>query len=372
MQDELGSTVIAAEPPEKIVGAEALPARICIMVLGMHRSGTSALAGTLGLLGAALPTDPMGPRPSNPKGHFESRAVYNTHERMLEALHSAWYDLRPLTPSDNPQVEAQFKAELVDILARSYPQAGLFVLKDPRLCRFFPLARSVMDDFSSSVSVVLCIRNPLEVAQSLKVRDGLALSHGLGLWLRHILDAELQSRDEPRVFIDYADFLTDWRGSVSNIEQRLRLYLPGLRTDAQTAVDTFLDQGLRHQKSTAENLQGLDGRGWILSCYRALERLKHDPSDGDAMATMDRCRHEFADPANLFGSAITHYYREIARLRKVAAERTKQLEIVTAQRTAAQHQIAALEAERAALQAQNDELKQAVSTALQAKPDGAG
>jgi hypothetical protein len=76
----------------------ATPARTCVIVLGMHRSGTSVLTGTLGLLGAALPTDLVEAAPSNPKGHFESRSVYNIHERLLAALGTAWYDFRAIGP----------------------------------------------------------------------------------------------------------------------------------------------------------------------------------------------------------------------------------------------------------------------------------
>jgi hypothetical protein len=80
----------------------------------MHRSGTSVLTGTLGLLGAALPTDLVEAAPSNPKGHFESRSVYNIHERLLVALGTAWYDFRAIGPEALSSVIAQqFKAELI-------------------------------------------------------------------------------------------------------------------------------------------------------------------------------------------------------------------------------------------------------------------
>ena len=66
--------------------------RTCIIVVGMHRSGTSALAGTLGLLGAALPNNMLGATGSNPKGHFESAAVLGINKQILSALNTCWYD----------------------------------------------------------------------------------------------------------------------------------------------------------------------------------------------------------------------------------------------------------------------------------------
>src|SRR6476659_4433467 len=110
-----GAAVIAA--PKRDASPELVTTRTCVVVLGMHRSGTSALAGTLGLLGVTLPTDLLGPFPGNPKGHFESTALYMIHERMLSALHTAWHDFRQISPAMlNSDIAQQFKAELIEAM----------------------------------------------------------------------------------------------------------------------------------------------------------------------------------------------------------------------------------------------------------------
>src|SRR5262249_10241509 len=115
--------------------------RTCLVVLGAHRSGTSALAGTLGLLGATVPADLLGRARSNAKGHFESTGVLALNKDLLAAQNTCWFDFRqfgsPTQPS--PSNADQFRTELTKALHRSFGQASLFVLKDPRICRFFPL-----------------------------------------------------------------------------------------------------------------------------------------------------------------------------------------------------------------------------------------
>src|SRR5262249_19750815 len=129
--------------------------RTCLVVLGMHRSGTSAMAGTLGLLGVTLPTDLLGPAPGNAKGHFESTALYTIHERMLSALYTNWYDFRHISPAMlKSDTTEQFKTELIETIKSKYGTPSLFVFKDPRTCRFLPLYRSVIEACGASLRIV--------------------------------------------------------------------------------------------------------------------------------------------------------------------------------------------------------------------------
>jgi hypothetical protein len=66
--------------------------RTCIVVLGMHRSGTSALTRVLSILGAALPRHVMSPGPSNETGHWEPQKLVDFHDEVLAELDSAWHD----------------------------------------------------------------------------------------------------------------------------------------------------------------------------------------------------------------------------------------------------------------------------------------
>ncbi|VAW15575.1 hypothetical protein MNBD_ALPHA12-1015, partial [hydrothermal vent metagenome] len=73
------------------------PQRTCILVLGMHRSGTSALTRVLSLAGATLPKRLLGSSDdSNPTGHWEPNILIEYHDKMLAELDSCWHDWRAL------------------------------------------------------------------------------------------------------------------------------------------------------------------------------------------------------------------------------------------------------------------------------------
>src|SRR5215510_8210901 len=121
--------------------------RRCLAVLGMHRSGTSALTGTLGILGATLPNDLVGSWPSNPKGHFESSRVLELNEQILTALNTYWYDVSSIDFSNVDSITLdRLRTELLRALQTAYNKASLFALKDPRISRLFPLTFSVLEE----------------------------------------------------------------------------------------------------------------------------------------------------------------------------------------------------------------------------------
>jgi hypothetical protein len=285
--------------------------RICLVVLGMHRSGTSALTGTLGLLGAALPSDLLGSDPYNIKGHFEPRGIIEVDEQLLSALGTSWHDVGPLNLSNlDPGVMDRFRADLIHAMEISYNGAPLFVLKEPRICRLFPLTRVALEDFGAAVRAIICVRDPGEVAQSCVVKNGMDLSHGFGLWVRYMLEAELHSRGLQRIFVDFSTLLQDWRHVGHKIEQGLGVKLSGF-PDAANSVDEFLDQSLRHQRATEQTnrpQRPTDHSGnstehstaWI--CYQALQKLICNPDDGDALQQLDLIRSVWNPASLLFAS----------------------------------------------------------------------
>ena len=92
-----------------------------LLVLGMHRSGTSALTRTLSLLGAALPQQLMGAKEeNNALGFWEPQAVYELNEALLRQLGSRWDDWQALPPPSAEHVPGPIYREQVSILRREY------------------------------------------------------------------------------------------------------------------------------------------------------------------------------------------------------------------------------------------------------------
>ena len=67
-----------------------------ILILGMHRSGTSVLTRAVNLLGAALPKSILGKNSSNLRGHWESEVMIVAHDDLLSDSGSDWKDWRRL------------------------------------------------------------------------------------------------------------------------------------------------------------------------------------------------------------------------------------------------------------------------------------
>ena len=188
------------------------PARQAILVLGMHRSGTSAITRVLSLLGADLPTELLEPVPGvNDTGFWESARLVDIHDRMLAAAGSAWDDPREFPAAFFETAAGKgFSDEILGVLEEDFSDSSLFVIKDPRICRFVPFWMSLLENFGAEPLPLLLNRNPLEVAASLARRDDFDTSKSLILWLRHVLDMEKATRSVPRAFMDYEALLTDW------------------------------------------------------------------------------------------------------------------------------------------------------------------
>src|SRR5690606_15260640 len=94
---------------------------------------------------------------------------------------------------------------------------------------------------------LLVVRNPVEVARSLMVRNELPGAVGQLLWARYLLDAEAGSKGMPRSLVSYDALLTGWRQVMERVVDELGITLDFSRGDA---VDAFLTPQLRHHDLT--------------------------------------------------------------------------------------------------------------------------
>ncbi|MHB1620145.1 MAG: methyltransferase domain-containing protein [Sulfuricella sp.] len=222
--------------------------RNALIVLGMHRSGTSALTGVLSMLGADPgPLLMPGQDGVNPKGFWEHTEIVALHEGLLAALDSSWQDERPLP--DNwwqlPLV-SPFRAALKEILQRDFSQSPVWILKDPRLCRLLPLWLEILRDLGATPQFVISLRNPFEVARSLDRRDRLPEARSCLLWLEHLLETERWTRGHPRVVVTYDQLLADWGATSRLIAEGLSLPFQTDDPVAAARIENFLEPSLRH------------------------------------------------------------------------------------------------------------------------------
>lgn len=212
--------------------------RTAFVVLGMHRSGTSSIAGTLAILGATPPRTLMGPKPDNPKGFWESEVLMMFNDEILTRAQSAWNDPNPLDASIFTGEEgADLRRRAAEKIKEEFSNSDTIVLKDPRICRFFPFWKEVLQQESFEICAFIPVRSPLEVATSLQARNGMPLQQGLDLWRRHVIDAERDTRATSRQIVSLDDFLADWRSVVGRLDNK---FLMTLDMSNSARVDTFL------------------------------------------------------------------------------------------------------------------------------------
>lgn len=269
--------------------------RPAYVVLGMHRSGTSSVAGALARLGAAPPRTLMKAADDNPKGFWESEVVTALNDRILAAAGSAWHDWRRL---DASRIPADFHAEAVEVLAGEFGDAEAIVLKDPRICRFYPFWRQALLTAGRNPLVVSPIRPAAEVAASLNARSGMGTAQGLRLWLRHVLDAERASRGQDRHLMGWGDFIGDWRGQTVLMARRLKTPLTPRNAGGEAEIDGFLSAEMRHQKADDARLPVL-----VEAAQSALTGLAARGERSDLHRRLDETRAAFDAACGLFDDA---------------------------------------------------------------------
>lgn len=220
-----------------------------IFILGMHRSGTSALTRMVNLLGVRLGEALIEAQTGvNDRGFWENREMVALNEAILRRLDSTWFDY-----AEYPRewwLDARFdelKGRIVGWLEDNFGAGGMAALKDPRLCRLLPIWRHAAEQAGFNCKAILVIRAPHEVRQSLLRRDPFSPRTCDLLWLRYLVDGERFSHDMPRAIVDYHQLLDDWRKVAADLSDCLSLQWPAPPEEAAQGITQEIDPALRRQ-----------------------------------------------------------------------------------------------------------------------------
>ena len=187
------------------------------------------------------------------------------------------------------------------------------------MCRLLPFWSAVFHEAEWSVRPVLVLRSPLEVALSLNRRDGIALTRGCLIWLRHVLDAEAETRHMRRAVLNWNDFLADRRGALEQLGAQLDLAWPRWSDSDLAEIDEFVSADLKHQSASEEDLRVHPAvSDLVRDTNVAMIELAKDPSNGRTWRKLDDARNRFEDAAAIFGAAMFETEEETRRLQSLA------------------------------------------------------
>lgn len=288
-----------------------------IIVTGMHRSGTSLLAGLLAQNGGwAGPADSLLPADAgNEQGYHENRDVLDLNEHILASLGRSWTD--PPTADEIRGITERFRRSTADLMLRlrqSRPSHHHpLVIKDPRLL----VLSDVWSPWIRDAVVLVAQREPVEVARSLLDRDGIPLDVGLALWEVYVSRSlDLAARMPGRVqFVEYEELLS--MGEAANA------WAAAIVDNGPPAFDgaVFPDTSLRHHSVGGPLL------GWLTDSQMALRSAIRDRAGGRNLPTgqtwpSDGALHRLcewrAHQRLLF--ELESHQREMARLRHDVAK----------------------------------------------------
>lgn len=250
-----------------------------LIILGMHRSGTSALAGALGLCGAWLGEDEelTAPNFENPKGFWERRDIRAICDQLLNAAGADWWKVAAFEKSAIPHSVISEQGGAFRRVVAELDSHGTWALKEPRLCLLFPILRPFL-------LKSLCIhihRNPLDVAQSLRTRNGFGVAEGLALWESYNLKALQASSELPRLVVSYEALVSQPEETLTTLLSDLSsLGITGLAVPTARELEEFITPGLRHHNTTVSDSVSflLPSQQELWSRLRSGEALHAPPS----------------------------------------------------------------------------------------------
>lgn len=228
-----------------------------LVVLGMHRSGTSAVARALQVLGVDLGQDLLPPvKGDNDKGYWEDTAVVQLNEDLLASLGLSWRSLQSASVAElTGDRVGDFRNRAIALLSEKTAQVETFGMKDPRIVRLLPFWKSVFSAIDSNIGYVITVRNPLSVADSLAKREEFPAEKSHYLWLKHVVASVLDTQGSRRVFVNFDRLIERPAKEIERIAGALGAVHRPDASALQEYEASFLERGLRHSSYTLEDLR---------------------------------------------------------------------------------------------------------------------
>jgi|SRR5579862_2982169 len=256
-----------------------------VCVIGMHRSGTSAVARGVNALCVDLGNNFFDLQADNPTGYWEDKTIVGINQQMLEELNLKWDDTTPIASERFMHHRIRLlRLKAVRYLNENFMSRPLWGFKDPRTIRLLPFWVAALRDCSAEVAYVVAIRHPRSVAASLFRRQEITSAKADRLWLAHNVPFLHELRDEPLVVVDYDLLMREPRAQLERIARSLGLRLDGAGArEMERFASDFLDERMRHTTFAIDDFDAATAAGRLThQAYVMLYELAADRREPDA------------------------------------------------------------------------------------------
>ena len=258
-----------------------------IAVIGVQRSGTSAITRGLQVLGADLGSfyEPNVVGSDNEKGYFEDVEISQLDVSMLNSIGYTWDNpVLPVFDDNTKQVLSAFYPIGANILQNRLESTDLFGFKDPLIVRLLPLWNDIFKNEGAEVSYIIACRNPLSTAKSMQKRDGFDIVKGCYIWLGYITASLIHSADYNRIVVDYDELMKDPEKQLGRTAERLNLKFDAGSPEFIEYKESFLSESLRHTGFSISDLAAnSDVPPKIAELYVLLKRISMDEISLDSI-----------------------------------------------------------------------------------------
>ena len=256
--------------------------RPIVLVLGMHRSGTSLCSHLLSALGVDM-ADEIGVNLGNDKGHWERWEIVEFHDRILGLFNrdylGRFHDFAlPVAWWADPRV-AQIRREIVAFL-ESRMGDGYFGFKDPRTVRLMPVWHQIFNELKLAPKLVLCLRNPAQVARSLYARESLDPANGEYRWLAYMIDFYRYTSNFECCAVEYEEWFGDPAANIEKLRKFLDLPWQQGEADLALLLSDLIDPTARHDDPEHHEAN----QPLVRSLYQLASRAGRDGEARDQIA----------------------------------------------------------------------------------------
>src|SRR5262249_30435526 len=237
-------------------------ANTAVCIAGAHRSGTSMLTRLLHTCGLYLgpKSELMPAQADNPDGFWEHLQFVALNDELLNALGGAW-DLPPKADENFKRGRLDPLREKARLLIEEFDSASVWGWKDPRSSLTLPFWQHLLP----TLKTLIIVRNPLEVACSMRQRNGTSYAFGLRLWEIYNRRAIETSKDQERFVTHYDFFFENAKTELRRITQFIGL--PDRKINKAAGLVT---KQRRHTHFTIDQLVDARVSEEVIELYRAL------------------------------------------------------------------------------------------------------